>query len=141
MSIIYRHLLRLLLAAVVGAMLLTLLPTRSVKAEAPAVNVFELLHKQGNTTLKSGQPYNVTDHLTITVNARLDNGNGVNLEIVKHSARSTTTPPRTTLVTTHSSRRGKTAPLTSCSADPSILPKAGPLITIRNAGSAGWNSA
>jgi hypothetical protein len=58
-----------MLAAIVGAMLLTLLPTSSAKAEAQAVNVFELLHKQGNTTLKSGQPYNLTDHLTITVNS------------------------------------------------------------------------
>ena len=82
---IYRHLLRLLLAAVVGAMPLTLLPTSSAKAEAPAVNVFEILHNQGITTLKSGQPYNLTDHITVTFNARLDNGAGVNQEIAKHS--------------------------------------------------------
>ena len=87
MSILYRHLLRLMLAAVLGAVPLTLLPTASAKAEAPAVNVFEILHTQGITTLKSGQPYNLTDDLTVTFNARLDNGNGVDLEIVRHSGR------------------------------------------------------
>jgi hypothetical protein len=85
MSMIYHHLLRLMLVAVVGAIMLTLLPTPSANAEAPAVNVFEILHKQGITTLKSGQPYNLTDQLTVTFNARLDNGNGVNLEIIKRS--------------------------------------------------------
>ena len=57
MSMIYRHLLRLILATVVGVLPLTLLPTASAQAEAPAVNVFEILRKQGITTLKSGQLY------------------------------------------------------------------------------------
>jgi len=85
MSTIYRHLLRLMLAAVVGAMMLMLLPTASTLAEAPALNVFEILHNKGIATLESGHRYNLTDNLTVTFNARLDNGDGVNLKIVKHS--------------------------------------------------------
>ena len=141
MSMIYRHLLRLMLAAVVGAIPLMLLSTPSVKAEAPAVNVFEILRKQGITTLKSGQPYNLTDHLTVTFNARLDNGNSVDLEIVQHSGLLHDNPSENYSGYTHSSRRGKMAALKLCSAGRSILSKAGLLITIRNAESAGWNSA
>ena len=85
MSTIYRHLLRLMLAAVVGGMTLMLLPTASAKAEAPALNVFEVLSSKGITALESGHPYNLTANLTVTFNARLDNGDGVNLKIVKHS--------------------------------------------------------
>lgn len=140
MSMIYRHLLRLMLAAVVGAVPLTLLPTPSVKAEAPAVNVFEILHKQGITKLKSGQPYNLTDHITVTFHARLDNGNSVDLEIVKHSGRLHDNPSENYTgyyAQFSQGEDGGTEIVFSRSID---IAEGGLSTTIRNAGSAGWNS-
>jgi hypothetical protein len=85
MSKMYRHLLRLMLAAVVGSMVFIFLPTASAKAEAPVLNVFEMLHNKGITSLESGRSYTLSANLTVTFNARLDNGDSVNLKIVKHS--------------------------------------------------------